>query len=166
VAASCFVVTDGFALLPGLANRMQALLDVGKPELGVGRLLHFLALAYLIGHSGATELLRRTAVFSPLAMIGRYSLPVFATRCVLVALGGVIVGSGAEDFAPPLLLGAVIAVGGSFLHYALARFIAASRGAEPWPTLVPMPALRLPVLALRPALAVVRFGFPRQRQGV
>jgi len=157
VGTSCFVVTDGFFLWPDLASKTQPLLDLGKSELGLGRLVHFLALAYVVGHSGATDLLRRTAAFSPLALIGRYSLPVFATGCVLVAISEVIVSSRPEDYAHPLLLGAVIAVGGSFLHYALARFIAASRSGELWPILVP-------VRVLRPAFAVARLSFARQRE--
>src|SRR5262249_26516491 len=59
IGASCFVVTDGFFLWPDLASKAQPLFDLGKSELGLGRLVHFLTLAYVVGHSGATEWLRR-----------------------------------------------------------------------------------------------------------
>src|SRR6267143_4244167 len=49
------------------------------------RLFHFLALAYIVYHSGLTALLRAQA-FPPLCLIGRYGLPVFAAGTVLSAM--------------------------------------------------------------------------------
>src|SRR6516164_18355 len=81
LAASFVVVTDGLGLAPGLSTDVSAVLDSSKTNLGPLRLVHYLALAYVISHSGLTQLLRRTIVYWPLAMIGRRSLPVFATGC-------------------------------------------------------------------------------------
>jgi hypothetical protein len=137
LAASLVVATDGFGLAPGLWNTARGLLDHSKTDLGVMRLVHFLALAYVIAHSGLTELLRRTPIFSPLALMGRYSLPVFATGCVLTAVGEVIVETRAEDFAHPLTLGAFIVAGGIVAHYLVARLLAARRFSEPRRVLAP-----------------------------
>jgi hypothetical protein len=137
LAASLVVATDGFGLAPGLWNTARGLLDHSKTDLGVMRLVHFLALAYVISHSGLTDVLRRTPIFSPLALMGRYSLPVFATGCVLTAVGEVIVETRAEDFAHPLTLGAFIVAGGIVAHYLVARLLAARRFSEPRQVLAP-----------------------------
>jgi len=125
LAASLVVVTDGLGLVPGLSTDVRAVLDGGKTNLGPLRLVHYLALAYVISHSGLTQLLRRTIVYWPLAMIGRRSLPVFATGCVLVTIGDVMVDTRPEDFSHPLALGAAIVAVGVLLHYAVARILAA-----------------------------------------
>jgi hypothetical protein len=135
LAASFAVLTDGFRLVPGLWTDMREVLDHSKTHLGLVRLVHFLALAYVIGHSGLTQLLRRAPVFSPLALMGRYSLPVYATGCVLTALGEVIVETRPEDFSYPLTLGAAIVVGGVLAHYAVARILATRRSVELHPLL-------------------------------
>ena len=135
LASSFAVLTDGFGLLPGLFAEMREGLDLTKTQLGLGRLIHYLALAYVIGHSGLTHVLRQTWIFSPLALMGRHSLPVYATGCVLVAIGEVIVETRPEDFGHPLALGAAIAMGGAFIHYAVARMLAARRGLELRPAL-------------------------------
>jgi hypothetical protein len=136
LAGSSAVLADGFGLVPGLLTDMREVLDLSKTHLGLGRLVHFLALAYVIGHSGMTQLLRRTWGFSPLALIGRHSLPVYATGCVLIAIGEVIVETRPEDFSYPLTLGAAIVAGGVLAHYAVARMLAARRSVE----LRPVPA--------------------------
>jgi hypothetical protein len=135
LAGSFTVLTDGFGLVPGLLTDMREVLDLDKTHLGMVRLVHYLALAYVIGHSCLTQLLRQTWVFSPLALIGRYSLPVYATGCLLTAIGEVIVETRPEDFNHPLTLGAAIVVGGILIHYAVARMLAARRGVELHPLL-------------------------------
>jgi hypothetical protein len=141
VAASAVVTTDGFGLAPGLWNGARALLDHDKTSLGLVRLVHFLALAYVIAHCGLTRLLRPTPIFAPLALMGRYSLPVFATGCVLTAVGEVIVETRPEEFAYPLTLGGFIVAGGIVVHYLVARLLAARR-AVPLPQPVLAPAMR------------------------
>jgi hypothetical protein len=137
VAGAAFSVTDGFSLMPGLWRQVVELLDHGKTDLGIARLVHFLALAYVISHSGITQLLRPTPIFAPLALIGRYSLPVFSTGCVLTALGEVMVETRADDYAYPLTLGAFVVIGGILLHYLVARLLAWRRTAQLRPALVP-----------------------------
>jgi hypothetical protein len=135
LAASLLVVTDGFRLVPGLWANVREVLDDSKTDLAPLRLVHFLALAYVIGHSGLTQLLCRTGLFPPLALLGRHSLPVFATGCVLTVIGEVIVQTRPEDFRHPLTLGAAIVAGGVLAHYAVARMLAARRSVKLQPVL-------------------------------
>jgi hypothetical protein len=102
------------------------MLDCGKTDLGVARLVHFLALAYIVYHSGLTGLMRRTRAFLPLCLMGRYGLPVFATGIVLSAMGEVI-ETRSEAFNNQVVLGAAIVVGGILMHYLVARGLAAWR---------------------------------------
>jgi hypothetical protein len=137
VVGAAFSVTDGFNLMPGLWGQVVELLDHSKTDLGMARLVHFLALAYVISHSGITRLLRPTPIFAPLALIGRFSLPVFSTGCVLTAVGEVMVETRPDDYAYPLTLGAFVVIGGIVLHYLVARLLAWRRTAQLRPTLVP-----------------------------
>jgi hypothetical protein len=143
VAGAACAVTDGFHLMPGLWNQFIELLDHTKTDLGVARLVHFLALVYVISHSGITQLFRPTPIFAPLALIGRYSLPVFATGCVLVVIGEVIVETRPDDYAYPLTLGGFIVAGGIVVHYLVARLLATRRTAPLRPVLVPAASVQL-----------------------
>jgi hypothetical protein len=69
--------------------------------------------------------------------MGRYSLPVFATGCVLTAVGEVLVETRPENYAYPLTLGAFIVAGGILIHYLVARLLAARRTAQLRPVLAP-----------------------------
>ena len=143
LAAAAIVVTDGFGLVAGWWDATSDLLDRTKTDLGVVRLVHFLALAYVIAHSGVTRLFRWTPVFSPLALMGRYSLPVFATGCVLTAIGEVIVETRLESFDHRLALGGLIVAGGILVHYLVARLLAA-HGTVQRPRPVPATATQPP----------------------
>jgi len=151
VVGGAFAVTDGFRLMPGLWNGLSDVLDHDKSSLGLARLAHFLALAYVVSHSGLTQLWRKTPIFAPLALMGRYSLQVFATGCVLTAVGEVIVETRPEDYAHPLTLGAFVVVGGVILHYLTARLLAWRRTAQLRPRLAPAANVQLvgPVSAER-----------------
>jgi hypothetical protein len=131
VVAAGIAATDGCGLVPGLWEQMLALLDHTKTDLGLVRLVHFLAVAYVISHSGLTQLLRATPIYAPLALMGRFSLPVFATGCVLTAVGEVIVVTRPEDFIDGLTLGGFIVAGGIVIHYLVARLLAAQRASHP-----------------------------------
>jgi len=144
VAASAAVATDALRLVPGLSLDAHVLLDTTKTDLGLARLVHFIALAYLIGQSGVARLSRSTPIYAPLALMGRHSLPVFATGSVLTAIGEVIVETRREDFTHPLALGGVIVAGGVVLHYLVARVLAARRAVQMRPALAPARVLAPP----------------------
>jgi len=120
-AAGALVVTDGFGLAPGLHDRVFAALDMGKQNLGLARLVNFLALAYLAATSPHLNALARTASGRALQTLGRHSLMVFAASSLLSALGqaGAAAWTGDPDLAKWLEMGYTLAcIGGLF---ALAR---------------------------------------------
>jgi hypothetical protein len=86
-AAGALIVTDGFGLLPDLRDHAYAVLDVGKQNLGVARLINFLAVAYLLATTPLLGALARTPAGEAVQSLGRRSLPVFAVGSLLCALG-------------------------------------------------------------------------------
>src|SRR5262249_19440816 len=110
VAIAAVLRTDAFGYASGLWQDMRNLLDCGLTALGPARLVHFLALAYVVHHSGLTGLMRRTRAFLPLCLIGRYGLPVFATGTVLSAMTE-LVETRSEALSHGVAFGAAIVVG-------------------------------------------------------
>jgi Uncharacterized protein conserved in bacteria len=120
LVASFFVLTDGFHLVPGLWEDLRGSIDVGKTNLGLGRLLHFLALTYVLSHIGLTRFLARTPIHAPLCLIGRHSLPVFAAGSLLSALDQII-----QHVRPmPIFEEATLVGIGILMHYIVARAFA------------------------------------------
>jgi hypothetical protein len=126
VVIAAVVRTDALGFASGLWEHVHDVLDSGKTDLGFARLVHFLALAYVVYHCGLTGLMRRTRAFPPLCLIGRYGLPVFATGTVLSAMGE-LVETRSENFSHTLAFGAAIVFGGILMHYLVARGLAAWR---------------------------------------
>jgi len=99
VILAAIVVTIGFLMSPygpGAARNWIAVhghLDTDKTVLGLTRLSHFLALAYLIYACQLSAYLRRLPVFAPLATLGRHGLLIFALLSVMSALGQVLVAT-------------------------------------------------------------------------
>ncbi len=91
VVGAALIVTNEGGLAPGLRDTATAHLDVAKQDLGLARLIHFLALAYLIAM--ATVFGRflapvvRGAFGNAVQSLGRNSLPVFAAGSFLSACG-------------------------------------------------------------------------------
>ncbi|HTZ67102.1 MAG TPA: OpgC domain-containing protein [Roseiarcus sp.] len=92
VAGAALIVTDNGGLAPGLRDTAIAHLDVAKQDLGVARLIHFVALAYLI--ATATTFGRRFvapvvrgAFGKAVQRLGRNSLAVFAAGSLMSAGG-------------------------------------------------------------------------------
>jgi hypothetical protein len=96
VVVALTVVILGFLISPSGPGAVRSWigvhghLDVNKSGLGLTRLTHFLALAYLIYASGLTRLCRRLPVFAPLSTIGRHGLLIFALLSLLSAVGQVL----------------------------------------------------------------------------
>src|SRR5216683_3088077 len=129
VVIAAVVRTGAFGYASGLWEHVHDVLDCGKTDLGFARLVHFLALGYVVYHSGLTGLMRRTRAFLPLCLMGRYGLPVFATGIVLSAMGEVI-ETRSEAFNHQVALWAAIVSGGILLHYLVARGLAAWRDGQ------------------------------------
>jgi len=93
VAASAIIVTRGFGLggSSGAWQSVRDALDLDKAQLGLVRLIHFLALAYLIYGLRLTDRLRLFPFYRPAALLGRHSLWVFALLSLLSAIWQVLV---------------------------------------------------------------------------
>jgi len=91
VAASAFFVTNGFGLFKGIYDTAYVMFDLNKNNLGLGRLVHFLALTYVIYYSGLTLRLRGSWLFESFAVLGRHSLLIFAVLSLLDAAGQVLI---------------------------------------------------------------------------
>jgi len=94
---AAIVVAIGFLMSPygpGAARDWigaNGHLDTDKSVLGLTRLSHFLALAYLVYGLRISALCRRSVLFAPLATMGRHGLLIFALLSVFSALGQVLV---------------------------------------------------------------------------
>lgn len=136
VFASAVVVTNGFGLAPGLRDAVQPAVDPGKTQLGLGRLVHFLALAYLIATLGATRHLRDWIGYRPLALLGRHSLWVFALVSLATAVGQVMM----ETLGRSAWFDVTFVAGGLSLIYG-ATWLLDARPDNP--SAIPVPARRL-----------------------
>jgi hypothetical protein len=121
---SAVIVTDGFMLAPGLFDASRNVLDVDKSNLGLVRLVHFLALGYLLSQVPIGAVLSRTAIGEELCRLGRNSLAVFAVGSFLSALGEVIMTlSEVRYTTSPALIGMVFTLLGLFGLSLLARYL-------------------------------------------
>ncbi|HLX98302.1 MAG TPA: OpgC domain-containing protein [Roseiarcus sp.] len=130
VAGAALIVTEGVGLAPGLRGAATAHLDVAKQDLGLARLVHFVALAYLI--AAATTTLRRfvapmirSAVGEAVQGLGRNSLPVFAAGCLLSACGqaGLVAASPHASAGVAQLVGLAYTVVSIAALFAIAHWI-------------------------------------------
>jgi hypothetical protein len=124
VVASALVVTDAFGLVPGYWEVVRHHFDFDKSNLGVARLLHFLALAYLLSQIPLGTALSRTALGAELSRLGRNGLAVFAVGSFLCALGEVIMTlSEVKYSASPVLVGMIFTALGVVALSLLARYL-------------------------------------------
>jgi hypothetical protein len=124
LAASLIVITNAFGFAPNLLWSAFVNLDIIKSDLGIGRLLHFLALAYVVTQLHFGQALQKTAFGSEMMRLGRYSLPVFAVGSVLSALGEVTMTLAAvKSSASPHIVGMVFTVFGILGLLLLARYL-------------------------------------------
>jgi hypothetical protein len=91
VAGAALIVTNEGGLAPGLRDTATAHLDVAKQDLGLARLIHFVALAYLIATATAfgrfIAPVVRGAFGKAVQSLGRNSLTVFAAGSLMSACG-------------------------------------------------------------------------------
>ena len=89
IVAGALVVSDSAGLAPGLRDRAFPLIDIQKQQLGLGRLVYFIALAYVLSQSTRLRALSEGAglAAAELRRIGRHSLEVFAFSSLLAAIG-------------------------------------------------------------------------------
>jgi hypothetical protein len=125
VAASAAVVTRGFGLgvSAGVWQSARDALDLDKAQLGLVRLVHFLALAYLIYGLRFTDRLRHWRLYRPATLLGRHSLWVFALLSLFSAIWQVLVAA----VNPTIWLGATFLGASVAIIYLATRWIDADR---------------------------------------
>jgi hypothetical protein len=98
-----------------------------KTFLSLPRLLHVLALAYVLTNLGAVTWLLAKPVFRPIGLMGQQGLVVFATGSVLsIALQVFRAWSETSAVDDGVLL-----LGGIFIQYGIARFLSATAEKKP-----------------------------------
>jgi hypothetical protein len=137
VAAAAIVVTDAFGLAPGLRDLANAHVDLGKQDLGLARLVHFCALAYLVAVSPGLARLASGRFGLALQRLGRHSLAVFAVGSLLAALGQALLAVAAAS-APSLV---VSGIGIAYTLASVAVLFALARRLDCPDALKPIPAL-------------------------
>jgi hypothetical protein len=124
VGVSLVVTTAGFGLLPWLWDAARPLFDLDKHNLGLGRILHFLALAYVLSQLRIGEVLKRTIVGPDVMRLGRNALTIFSAGSLLSAAGQVIMTLAAVKYsASPQIIGMVFTILGIIGLLALARYL-------------------------------------------
>jgi hypothetical protein len=148
VAASALVVIHGFGGARDAWQPLRNALDLDKAQLGAGRLVHFLALAYLLYGLRLTERLRSLPVYRPLALLGRHSLWVFASVSLFSAVWQVVI-----EVAPRAPWFDILFAGGALIViYLVMRMIDAPSGgrgsADPSDRLLAAPAKMEPLFGV------------------
>jgi hypothetical protein len=122
---SALTTTSGAGLAPGLRDAASAHLDLAKQDLGLARLAHFAALAYLLAVApGLTRLIDGPAGRA-VQSLGRNGLPIFAAGSVFAALGQAALGAAAP-YTPSgveQLAGMAYTLAGVAALFAIARWI-------------------------------------------
>jgi hypothetical protein len=91
VLFGAIVVGDSLGLSPGLRDSVYSRLDLLKQNLGVVRLLHFLALAYIVSQLPVFGAISRTVFGQELQRMGRHSLAIFALGTLLSCGGQAVI---------------------------------------------------------------------------
>jgi hypothetical protein len=92
VAATCVVLvalaveTDGFGFAPGLSDSDE-LFGTDKQLLGIGRICHFLSLAYILVATNVAGRLLKWPGAHEISRLGRHSLVIFSAGSILCAVG-------------------------------------------------------------------------------
>jgi hypothetical protein len=130
-AAALFLVfallvsTGVFGLFRAETGSLWARLDPDKGVLGWSRLLHFLALAYVLANIGVAEWLLKFRPGKVVAELGRQSLSIFAAGSLLSAVGQIILVRVSREQNPLAFYVAAVAivVAGTGLMIGLARYL-------------------------------------------
>ncbi|WP_243369443.1 OpgC family protein [Microvirga solisilvae] len=124
IVFSALAVTAGFGLMPALPEFAGTKFDLVKHDLGLARVLHFLALAYLLAQFHIGDAFKRTPIGPDLIRLGQNALTIFAAGSLLSAAGQVIMTlATVKSSASPQLIGMVFTILGIIGLVALARYL-------------------------------------------
>ena len=132
VTAGAVVMTDMLGLTPGLYARAFAFFDVGKQNLGLARLVYFLALAYAVSTTPALTRIASLPATAALRRLGRHSLQVFAFGSLLSAIGQALLADLNVQLtdASARAIGAGYTLGCIGMLFLLAKFLEAAPSAR------------------------------------
>jgi hypothetical protein len=124
LAFAAAAVTDAFGSAPGLRDAVFARLDVPKQNLGLGRLIHFLMLAYVIAQTLRFLSIVNSAWGQALQRLGRHSLAVFALGSVLSCAGQATIRVAEAQFSiGAALIGPLYTLFGIIGLFLFARYL-------------------------------------------
>lgn len=125
IATAALVTTSAAGLAPGFRDAASAHLDLAKQDLGLARLVHFAALAYLAAVWPAFARLVDGAAGRALQSLGRHGLAVFAAGSLLSAVGQAVLGALAPHVAGRVehLVGLAYTLAGVVALFALTHWI-------------------------------------------
>ena len=125
IAVAALVATSVAGFAPGFRDAATLHLDVAKQDLGLARLAHFLALAYLVAIAPGLSQIVDGVSGRAVQSLGRNSLAVFAAGSLLSAIGQAALGAASAQLSPELehLAGFAYTLAGIALLFALARWI-------------------------------------------
>jgi hypothetical protein len=87
ILGGAIAVTDFGGLAPGLRDSLYGFVAVQKQQLGIGRVIYFLALAYALSQSAWLRRIAESPGGEDLRRLGRHSLEIFAFGSLLAAIG-------------------------------------------------------------------------------
>jgi len=119
------VTTSVAGLAPGLRDAASAHLDLAKQDLGLARLAHFAALAYLLAVAPGLTALVEGRLGRAVQRLGRNSLSIFAAGSLISAVGQAALGAASRHTSDGIehLAGLAYTVAGIAALFMIARWI-------------------------------------------
>jgi hypothetical protein len=135
LALAAIVATSGAGAAPGLRDAAASRLDLAKQDLGLARLAHFAALAYLIAVAPQLKRVVDSGAGRAVQRLGRNGLTTFAAGCVITALGQAALGATQPYSSAGIeqLAGFAYTLAGVAALFALARWIECRKTPAPPP---------------------------------
>ena len=134
IATAALVTTSAAGVAPGFRDAASAHLDLAKQDLGLARLVHFAALAYLVAVTPGFQRLADGAAGRAVQSLGRNGLAVFAAGSLLSAVGQAALGAAAPHASIGVehLAGLGYTLAGIAALFALARWIECRKAPTPF----------------------------------
>jgi len=125
VALSAVAATGAFGLLPDVRDAWFGRLDIAKQDLGLARLVHFAAIAYLVAICPGLDRLTDGPPGRAVQALGRNGLAVFAAGSIVSALGQAFLEAAAGHLSGRVehLAGFAYTLGGIAVLFALVRWL-------------------------------------------
>lgn len=143
LAAAALIATSAGGTAPGLRDAFFSRLDVAKQDLGLARLVHFAALAYLVSVAPQLKRIVASGPGQAVQALGRNSLAVFASGCVISALAQASLGAMRPHSSAGIEQASALAytVTGIAALFAIARWIECRKvSAHPSSAVAALPA--------------------------